>query len=70
MIIAIKDFYDKTTGKTIKEQTLIKAGTLIKCTKALAEERVKLGVCIEVLNPDILKETSKKSKKEDIRVVE
>ena len=69
MIIAIKDFYDKTTGKTIKEQKLIKTGTLIKCTKALAEDRVRLGVAIEVLNPEILKETSKKSK-ESVRVVE
>lgn len=70
MIIAIKDFRDKTTGKKIENMKLIKKGTLIQCSDKLAKERIESGLCIEVLNPEILvpeadtEETNKKNKDE------
>lgn len=54
MIIAIKDFRDKTTAKKIEDMELIKKGTLIQCSGKLAKERIESGLCIEVLNPEIL----------------
>lgn len=54
MIIAIRDFYDKTTGKTKEEQELIKMGTLIECEEKLAKKRIEGNFAIEVLNPEIL----------------
>lgn len=54
VIIAIRDFRDKTTGKKLEEMTLIKKGTLILCDEKVAKTRIKNNLAIEVLNPEIL----------------
>lgn len=62
LIVAIKNFKDKTTGKSIEEQISVQPGQLIDCSEGLAEERINKGLALKVVNPELLKAKETKPK--------
>lgn len=70
-IICIRDFGDKTTGKTYSEQVKRKVGDILDCDDALANERIRKGFAKEyiedtvedVVEEPIIEVKEKKSRK-------
>lgn len=65
LIVAIKNFRDKTTGESLEEQKSVQPGQLIDCSEELADTRIKSGLALKVVNPELFKakETKPKTKK-------
>lgn len=57
IVVAIKEFRNKEN-----EKELFKVGTLIDCKDSLAKERIDKKLCIQILNPEILKPKTKTKK--------
>lgn len=48
-IKCVKPFRDKTTAKNIKDQKLIKVGDILVCDDELANDRIRKGLVIEII---------------------
>lgn len=62
LIVAIKNFRDKTTGEDKEKQILVQPGTILDCSEELANERINKGLALKVVNPELLKAKDTKPK--------